>query len=211
MSVARCRWWCGGSGALLLAAFAVLGVAARSGPLGVDRWAARTVAGWRSPALTAAVRDVNAVLSPAAGWVALGVLLLVAVGWAVRRRSRRCGALLAWAVAFLLVWRGVVEVKALVGRPRPASSGWLDAVSGSSYPSAHVAAVAAVSALLVAATVRLGRWRWPALAVGAVATAAACADRVYLGVHYLTDVTGAVLGVAGAALVLAAVFCRTRG
>jgi undecaprenyl-diphosphatase len=196
---------------LLLAAFAVLGVAARSGPLGVDRWAARTVAGWRSPNLTGAVRAVNAVLAPAAAWVALGLLLAVVAVLAVRRLWRRCGAVLAWALVFVAVWRGVNGVKMLVGRPRPPSSGWLDAVSGSSYPSGHVAAVAAVSALAVAAAVRLGRWRWPVLAAGALLTAVTCLDRVYLGVHYLTDVVGSVLGVAGAALVAAAVSCRTRG
>ncbi|GAA3515737.1 phosphatase PAP2 family protein [Actinocatenispora rupis] len=208
----RCRWLGGGTGVVLLAAFAGLGVWGRRGPLRVDVLVAWSVTGWRSPGLTGVVRGVNLVLAPVLGWVALGVLLLVAVWWLARRAWRRAGFVALVALGFVAVWRGVTEVKVLVGRPRPVSSGFLDRVSGFSYPSGHVAAVASVCALAVLLAVRWRRWRWPVVAVGVVATAVTCVDRVYLGVHWPTDVVGAVCGVAGCALVAGALWCcRTRG
>jgi undecaprenyl-diphosphatase len=79
----------------------------------------------------------------------------------------------------------------LVDRPRP--GGGLVEVSGAGYPSGHAAhsVFYAWLALTVAIRVRPG-WRYgSALIAGGIAlTALVGLTRVYLGVHYLSDVSG---------------------
>jgi undecaprenyl-diphosphatase len=111
-----------------------------------------------------------------------------AVILAVRRRYEELGvlvfALLALAIA-------VPELKDAIGRPRPA--GALIDVRAESYPSAHAAYSVLYSWLALIIAIRL-RPTWggaTALLVGGILlTAAIGLSRVYLGAHYLSDVSG---------------------
>ena len=129
-----------------------------------------------------------------------------------------CGALLSWR-ARSIVPGGVVigtvaaaalastALKAIVGRSRPPLELQLILETDHSFPSGHVTGTAA---LLGVIAVCAGTGCRPAvrawLAAGVVtAVLAIAASRLYLGVHWLTDVTaGAILGaafvVAGAAV-----------
>jgi membrane protein DedA with SNARE-associated domain/membrane-associated phospholipid phosphatase len=113
---------------------------------------------------------------------ALGAALLAA-----RRRWAELGVLLAGAAIVLL---GVHELKAIVDRPRP--PGGLIDVSGSSFPSAHAAYSTFYVWLAVTIVMRLrpGMARGAAVvAAGLGLTALVGLSRVYLGVHYLSDVS----------------------
>ena len=130
------------------------------------------------------------------------IFLIAAVGLLCFPRTRRAGqvALTALAIGFLCT---NVVLKHLVSRPRP----WLD-VAGliplieepdpNSFPSGHTcAAFAFASAMLGTLPVRWGK----ALALG---TALAMGfSRLYVGVHYPTDVlTGALIGLLAGALAI---------
>jgi PAP2 superfamily len=101
-----------------------------------------------------------------------------------------------WALLALLL---ILDLdKLLVGRQRPPLH-HLDRVTGHSYPSGHTAETAAVCAVLVIEGFVLRGPRphqFAALVAGGLLVAGVAFSRVYLGVHYPSDVVaGAVLGV----------------
>jgi len=127
-----------------------------------------------------------------------------------------CAALLAWrrrwaelgvlVVGFGIVFAGVHELKAEVGRPRP--EGGLVDTAGSSFPSGHAAYSTFYVWLAVTIVMRLraGMARGAlVVAAGIALTALVGLSRVYLDVHYLSDVNaGWALGAAAFSLCAAA-------
>jgi undecaprenyl-diphosphatase len=112
------------------------------------------------------------------------------------------GAILTWrrcrAVATVLLVatfaRPAIEfiVKGLVGRDRP-DFDRLVAGTGPSFPSGHVMAAMALWGLLPVVVALYTRRRaiwWASVAVSATLIAGIAASRVYLGVHWFSDVTG---------------------
>jgi len=101
-----------------------------------------------------------------------------------------------------IVILGVHELKAAVDRPRPA--GGLVATGGSSFPSAHAAYSTFYVWLAVTIVMRLrpGMTRGTLAVVAGIATTALVGlSRVYLGVHYMSDVSaGWALGAAAFSL-----------
>lgn len=131
--------------------------------------------------------------------VVAALAALCAVALAARRRWAELGVLV---VGLVLVYAGVHELKASVDRPRPA--GGLVDVSGSSFPSGHAAYATFYVWLAVTIVVRLrpGMTRAAAVVFAGIALAALVGlSRVYLGVHYMSDVNaGWGLGAAAFAL-----------
>jgi membrane protein DedA with SNARE-associated domain len=116
------------------------------------------------------------------------VFALVAIGSALliwRRRPYELAVLLAGS---MLVYAGVRITKAAVDRPRPTGS--LVDAAGSSFVSGHAAySTVYVALAVIAARVLPGLASRAALVVAAIVVAAAVgASRVYLGVHYYSDV-----------------------
>jgi len=105
-------------------------------------------------------------------------------------------------------------VKLLVSRPRPPVE-HLQSVSGSSFPSGHATQASAFwfSLVLAAHTARAAPLLTRSLAaVAALLVAAVAASRVYLGVHYLSDViAGVLLGTGWAVYVVRCVRDATFG
>jgi undecaprenyl-diphosphatase len=119
--------------------------------------------------------------------VVLPLAAIAAAALAARRRWAELGVL---AVGMAIVVLGVHELKDAVDRPRP--SGGLVGTSGSSFPSAHAAYATFYVWLAVTIVMRLrvGMARGALLVVAGVAlTALVGLSRVYLGVHYMSDVS----------------------
>ena len=180
--------------AVLLAppcALLVVLVAARWAPLvGLDADWARDVhtRALAEPTLTAAARVLT-------DWVwgpftARTAAAAVAV-WLVLRHAWRSAA---WLVATVLCGAIVQQgLKAAVDRPRPEWRHPLDAAHGTAFPSGHTMTVTVVcGALLWLLSVRRSRdplW-WAAFGVGVVSAVGVGLTRVWLGVHWPSDVLG---------------------
>jgi membrane protein DedA with SNARE-associated domain len=122
-------------------------------------------------------------------WPIASAGAVIAAALLLYLRPRRVTDAIVLAIGFGLSQAAVQITKALVERPRPADE--LVDASGSSFPSGHAATAVLYVALavIVARALPTARWRI-ALMVGAVAAATlAGLSRVYLRVHYLSDVT----------------------
>lgn len=168
----------------------------RQGP---DLHFVQEVAEQREPVSTALARG----LSWAGSSAVIALLAVVSsVGlWLAHRH--RAAALVAFATAGAAV---IVNLdKLLVGRPRPPVEQLVTA-GHSSFPSGHVTLSAAfyLSLLIVLLSRRPSRAITIAAATATVLLVGGIAlSRVYLGVHYPTDVTGGILLGASWAVLLA--------
>lgn len=121
------------------------------------------------------------------------VLVLTGVYQLVRGRR----ALGVWLVAVPIAENVAAPVsKYLLNRPRPH---WLHPIAvehSTSFPSGHAAGsgmFVLVVALVAATTLRSRPVRWAVTAAAFVIGVVICLDRIFLGVHYLSDVVGGVL------------------
>jgi membrane-associated phospholipid phosphatase len=173
-----------------LALFIVLGVVVHGdGGLGIDEATFDAI----DPLRSAAGLDIVRVLTDLGSFPVAAAVILVAAIYLWRAHGPTGAVMLAGGLIVLLVLVNVS--KELVGRPRPA--GRFYDPSGLSFPSGH----SAYATAWVAAAVLTGRRGLIAAATFIVI--AVGASRLYLHVHYLTDV------VAGMALG-AAVFAALR-
>ncbi|HEY0995619.1 MAG TPA: phosphatase PAP2 family protein [Gemmatimonadaceae bacterium] len=132
----------------------------------------------------------------AAGPVVLAAFLVGA--WLWRKRGRRVGAALVAAPAAAV---GIFEaVKYTFGRQRPVGAVALH-ITTFAFPSGHATASAAVAPIVGYVLWREGLTRrWVAVTLGAAVPLLIGISRVYLDVHWATDVLGGWaigLGVAG--------------
>lgn len=160
--------------------------------------AVREVAAQRTVTLT----DAAKILTWAGSALVLGPLALICCVALVRAGYRReaLAVVLSLGGAMLLSY----SIKALIARPRPPVE-HLQAVSGWSFPSNHATQASAFWLSLVLALKATNVSRRP---VGVAAAAAlllvvvVAASRVWLGVHYPSDVVaGALLGACWAVFV----------
>jgi undecaprenyl-diphosphatase len=174
---------------LAVALYAVVGYAlvlsgnpgATSGDQAAFDIADQLQAGW--------VTDVAKVVTAlGAASVTLPLALIAAVVLAVRRNWTEAATLV---VAYTIIYVAVPELKDAVARPRPSDP--LVDVGGYAYPSGHAAHAMIYPWLALTLTVRLrpGMAGGSALlATGFVLAALVGLTRVYLHVHYMSDVVG---------------------
>jgi undecaprenyl-diphosphatase len=199
----RLSLWLGGA-ALALFAFVRITREYIEGDVGaVDRVIVLAVARTRAPWLTAAAMDVTAL-----GSITLVVLFsafTLVVLLVLRDRLGALQLLAASAGAGILT----MVTKNVIERIRPQEAQRLIVVSGFSYPSGHSLSTAALYLTIAIIAGRhmqhIGARAAIFLAVSAVLLMIG-ASRVYLGVHYATDVVSGISLGAAWALVLAGFF-----
>jgi len=123
--------------------------------------------------------------------VAAPLTFLIAVAvWALTRSFTRA---LVFAVTVGVCWGATESMKFLVQRPRPRlSAPVFETPASFSFPSGHTAfACAIVLALLL--TLRDWRYEWVVIVLGSGLVVLVAWSRMYLGVHFPTDVTASVL------------------
>jgi membrane protein DedA with SNARE-associated domain/membrane-associated phospholipid phosphatase len=160
-------------------------VSGDAGPTPGDSQAIDIVDSIRSDWLTSLAKVITALGST---WVLVPLTVIASAVLGVRGRWTELAVLVA-AVTIMLI--AVPVVKEIVDRPRPPDP--LVETASASYPSGHAAhsVFFAWLALTVAIRVRPG-WRYGTalIATGFAFTALVGLSRVYLGAHYLSDVTG---------------------
>ncbi|MEU9097399.1 phosphatase PAP2 family protein [Streptomyces sp. NPDC048361] len=201
----------GMAAALLLALFVLLTVAVtvrHGAPLPGDLALHRWPLSHRPPVAVATARAVTATGSGAVPYVLAVVAGLLAGRGGKGRRYAVAGALVVLVLGQLVRY----GVMLAVARPRPAPFDWVTTASGFSFPSGHTTTSALTAGLLAWAVLSrctLAAAR-PAIAVLCLWAVAVGLSRVYLGVHWASDVLGGWL-FASLWLCLAALATAPRG
>ncbi|MEN3585869.1 phosphatase PAP2 family protein [Streptomyces sp. ZYX-F-203] len=184
-TAARAAWALGAASALLLTL-----VVTRWGPLlAVDEAVARATHRWAvgAPGPTSAARILS-------DWVwdpwTMRLICAVVVVWSLLRwRDRRLAAWLT--VACVLGSLAQLGLKAAVGRARPVWTDPVDSAEFAAFPSGHAMTATFVCGLLLRVLRRRGARpgvRRAALAVASVSVVGVGLTRVWLGVHWASDV-----------------------
>ncbi|MGW3956103.1 phosphatase PAP2 family protein [Streptomyces sp. NPDC004752] len=186
-------------------------VAAEWRPLvALDGDIARTTHRW-----AVAEHDLTRALRILTDWawdpLTLRLVCMAAAGWLVWRRRAWWTAL--WLTSVCALGTALQQaLKAAVGRPRPVWPDPVDSARYAAFPSGHAMTATVVCGLLLWLLRHLGAgrvlWR-TAVAAAAVCVLGAGLTRVWLGVHWLSDVLGGWL--LGALVVALATLVYAKG
>ncbi|MFB8180782.1 phosphatase PAP2 family protein [Streptomyces sp. NPDC055966] len=189
-------------------AFAVLTavlISDQAGPLYLDRGLLSWSVAHRPPAAVALARGLTSTGTGAVPYVLAALAGLIA-GRTARQRLTAALLGVACLVAGQAVRYGVMD---LVARARPPRHDWLAQASGWSFPSGHTTTSALTAGLLILAlALRAPRGRTMLCALVALWAAGVGLTRVYLGVHWFTDVVGGWLFAVGWLAVFAGTAAR---
>lgn len=150
-----------------------------------------SIAGIRSPALTVIAKTLSVLGSS----LFLIPLVAVALVWLWRRRRYEQVTVLVTTTVGAI---GMAEIiKAGAGRLRPEVVSHLTDASSPSFPSQHALQSLAIYGVLALTLGASRSGRWSLLAAASLLAAGVALSRLYLGVHYPSDVIGGLLLAAG--------------
>ncbi|MCX6467858.1 MAG: phosphatase PAP2 family protein [Corynebacteriales bacterium] len=144
---------------------------------------------WVADHRTAWLTDVFRVITTVGNTAAMTLIAIVAaiVLWRIGSRDRAVTVLIGSASGWLLMQ----ALKHLVARPRPEPRFRVIAIDTYSFPSGHAMMSAVVLGLVAVAAWQTSVWvraHAPVLAIAPIASLLIGASRIYLGVHWTTDV-----------------------
>jgi undecaprenyl-diphosphatase len=192
--------------AVALAAVIAWVLAAHLGPTAWDTSLHTGGLDHRTSALTA----VGIAVSATSEYLAY---VAAAVGTLLALRTRRWWVGALAGVLLLALGQGIrVALAALIGRDRPPESDWEMHAAGFSMPSGHTATATFAAGLLCLGLARGVRsaWRFAAMAALALWALVDGVGRVYIGVHWATDVVAGWLLGALLTVLAAGLFARIR-
>ncbi|WP_426405038.1 phosphatase PAP2 family protein [Streptomyces sp. R-07] len=205
--VARLAGWAALTAAALFALLAVRVVRAPGRLLPADEVLHRWSVEHRPPVAEALARAITGT-----GTGVVPYALLVLAGLYAGRTARQR----AWTVTALTLCLGAGQAlryatMTAIARPRPEIGDWAARASGWSFPSGHAATAAMTAGLVIAAPLLRGP-RMPGTAVVLIGLwgAAVGLTRVYLGVHWFTDVLGSWLFATAWLCLLASTYASIR-
>ena len=157
----------------------------------LDKAILLALADWRTPWLNKAAADVSSLGSTTV--IALFSVTAFTLLWIIGR-DRRGAAQIATAAAGAEIW--VEVLKRVLEYPRPAVVPHLVEFTGFSYPSGHALVATATYGTLAAIACGYVQQRSGRIAIRLIcwtAVGLVAVSRIYLGVHYPSDVLGGVL------------------
>ena len=143
----------------------------------------------------------------ASGWV-IGLISVSICGillWKLKRRTKAAVLAAAMAIGGILV----LVIKQSVGRPRPMLYPWLTSAEGLSYPSGHTLPAVILAGIMTIYAHQFfhARIRWAVSAPTIAWALCVGVSRIYLGVHYPSDVIASIcLGI----IIIAIAFASDR-
>jgi undecaprenyl-diphosphatase len=211
-SVTRAGTFLGGLGVLLIAGFIIAGVATwlfgefaervmSGGTQAFDDMVLKWMGAHHTKLLDALMLEITAL---GTGTVVLMIVCVSALFLGVTRH-RYSALLLIVATAGGLALNMVLKL--FFDRPRPQVFDWGTNAVSSSFPSGHAMSATIVYSTVAYLLARLYKRRWARALTLIAATfviIAICLSRIYLGVHYPSDVAaGVIIGLAWAAFCMA--------
>ncbi|MFF2344772.1 phosphatase PAP2 family protein [Pseudarthrobacter sp. NPDC058119] len=195
-------------GALLCAAVVALGLAVQltPGETAAELHVDQDLSQHHVAALTAVAMVINTLFAPVAGLAIIAVIALAL--WLMRRDLPKA---IAFGLTACSGWVASEAFKLLIARQRPNPGLLYDPLApetgSNSFPSGHVSFAVAL-AFAVYFLSRGTRWSKPVAAAGAALPVIVAWSRVYVGVHYPTDVVASFLAATAAVVLLAGLWNR---